>query len=469
MFHREIDPLESFRGRKVTVMGLGLFGGGRGVTEFLCERGAVVTVTDRRPPEDLAEAVAALEHLPIRWRLGRHEEADFRDADLVVPSPAVPRDAQLLAGCRRRGVPLDTEMNLFFKYCRGRICGVTGTNGKTTTTSLLGRILSAEWPSTRVGGNLGCSLLPRVTTIRPEDWIVLELSSFQLEDLAPLARRPEVSVVTNVSRNHLDRHGTYSAYCLSKREILRPGPHPNVAVLNAEDAAVRSWETSRDVVYFGRTGSVRPRASGVWADSETGEVRLRDRGGDETPLFVRDDLVLPGTFNLLNAAAAAAAAASIGVSAERICSSIRSFETVEHRLEPFHSAGGVRYLNDSIATTPESTVAALEALPGGIVLICGGAAGGERSYRRLGLAIARRTRATILIGETADEIEREIPRRPGGPMIARAENLETAVRAANAAARPGDAIVLSPAAASYDMFVNFEARGRRFKELARGR
>ena len=470
MFSTITQPLEWFRGRDVTVMGLGLFGGGKGVTEFLVKHGANVTVTDKRTREVLAPSIQELEHLPIRWVLEGHREEDFTRADLVIPNPAVPRNAPLLELARGRGVPLDTEMNLFFKYCPGKICAVTGANGKTTTTSLVGAMAKNEWPSARLGGNLGHSLLPAVEEIRPDDWVVLELSSFQLEDLSVLERRPEVSLVTNLSPNHLDRHGTYSAYCEAKREILKPGPFPNVAVLNGEDPLVRSWgRGSRRAIYFGRSAGVDPRADGAWIREahagKAGEVVLCSRGSS-TRLFEASKLSLVGKFNVLNAAGAAAAAWAMDVSPGNIARAIEEFRAVEHRLEPVVEIDGVEYLNDSIATTPESTIAALEALGPNAVVICGGSSKGC-SFRALGQTMARRARGVVLLGQTAQSIRESIPARAGGPEVRLAATIEDAVAQAREIARPGDRVILSPACPSFDMFINFVERGRKFKEIAR--
>ncbi len=453
----------------MTVMGLGLFGGGKGVTEFLCQHGANVTVTDLRQRDALAPVVNELAHLPVTWVLGEHREEDFLRADLVIPSPAVPRDTKLLQMCRQRGIPLETELNLFFKHTKGRICAVTGTNGKTTTTSLTGHLARRKWPETKVGGNVGRSLLPELNRIRENEWVVVEISSFQLEDLASIERRPDVAVVTNLSPNHLDRHGTYESYVEAKRVILESGGAPNVAILNAEDARVRSWKKTspRRTIYFGRTHRPLPRADGVWADLSSGFVYWCDRaaGHDASVLFERADLKLPGSFNLLNATAAAAAATVMGVAANVVPEGVRSFKTVEHRLEPCHEVNGVRFVNDSISTNPDSTLAALDALGPHMVLICGGARSGARDFSRLGRRIAQRTRAAVLIGETATEIEAEIPSRRGGPAIHRAANFEEAVAAACSLAAPGDSVVLSPACPSYDMFTNFMQRGDKFREL----
>ena len=466
-FSPDPRPLGWYRGRKVTVMGLGLFGGGRGAVDFLVRRGAEVTVTDLRPLEKLAPAVERSATLPVRWVLGEHREEDFAGADLVIVNPAVPRTAPLLARCRELGVPLETEMNLFFKHARGRLCAVTGSNGKTTTTSLIGAMARRRWPGTRVGGNLGLSLLPDAETIGAEEWVVLELSSFQLEDLAPLERRPEVSLITNLSPNHLDRHGSYEEYLRAKREIIARGPSPNVAVLCGEDAVLRSWamECPRRAVRFARTGDVIPRAEGVWIDETRGLVTAGANGARRL-LFESRDLRLRGRFNLLNAAGAAAAALAMGVEPREIRDAVREFRPVEHRLELFLERRGVEHYDDSIATTPESTIGALEALGPDVLLICGGSAKGC-DFRRLGAAIASGTKAVFLIGATAGAIEDAIrcARRPAE--IHRSGTLAAAVAAARATARPGDRILLSPACPSYDQFVNFEERGRRFKELCR--
>jgi UDP-N-acetylmuramoylalanine--D-glutamate ligase len=466
MFLKAIEPPASLAGRKVTVMGLGLFGGGEGATRFLCRHGAIVTVTDKRSRDVLEPTIAELKDVPVRWVLGEHREEDFTGADLVIPSPAVPRDAPLLELCRRRGIPLDTEMNLFFKHCAGRICAVTGSNGKTTTTTLVGAMASRRWPRTLVGGNLGRSLLPDVESIADGEWVVLEVSSFQLEDLASIERRPEISLVTNLSPNHLDRHRTYEAYVAAKREILRSSGPADTAVLNGEDALVRSWGGARrKTFYFGRANRVLPAASGVWIGADDAPVFLRD-GGAEVPLFEARDLALPGRFNLLNAAGAAAAAWAMGVDGRSIREAVHSFRAVEHRLEPVVEHEGVRYLNDSIATTPESTMAALEALGPNAVVICGGSSKGC-SFRALGHAIGRRARGAVLLGQTAEAIREHIPRRRGGPEVRMATSLEDAVMHARDIARPGDRVILSPACPSYDMFVNFVERGRRFKDIAR--
>ncbi|MEM7230993.1 MAG: UDP-N-acetylmuramoyl-L-alanine--D-glutamate ligase [Planctomycetota bacterium] len=479
MFSPITQPMSWFQEKRVTVMGLGSFGGGVGVAEFLCRAGAYVTVTDLKSEEVLKSSVEKLKDRPIRWVLGEHREEDFLEADLVVASPAIPRSAPLIKLCAEKKVPLETEMNLFFKYCRGRICAVTGSNGKTTTTSLLAEMAKKRWPNLRSGGNMGRSLLPEVSQIKDDEWVVLELSSFQLDDLASIDRRPEISIVTNVSPNHLDRHGDYLSYLEAKRRILEPpGERPGsrdatrgIAIINGDDAGLRDWAgwTKRAVWYFGQTSSVVPSARGVWVDvtMERGEEAVfRSQGSERVPLFSGSDLQLRGRFNLLNAAGASAAASCMGVEPKEILEALREFRPVSHRLELFHVDSGIEFFDDSIATTPESSIAALEALGPKVHLICGGSSKGC-SFDTLAEAIRRKAKCVYLIGSTATEIEDALLARPEAPPIDRAQNLKTAVATAKSVAQPGDRILLSPACPSYDQFENFVERGEEFKRMVR--
>ena len=476
MFTTERFPATWFQEKRITVMGLGSFGGGRGVAEFLCRRGAYVTVTDLKSADQLRESQRTLSHLPIRWVLGEHRDEDFLTADLVVASPAVPRTSPYLRRCVERGIPLETEMNLFFKYCRGSICGVTGSNGKTTTASLIAEMARRGPAKVYVGGNMGRSLLPDVDLIRPEDWVILELSSFQLEDMGPLDRRPDISVVTNLSPNHLDRHGDFVSYVRAKEEIVHPPTGDGqrgrgVAILSGDDPALRAWAhgTTRRVVFFGRTNEVTPRVDGVWWDVSrdgAGDV-WGDVAGKRHTLFAPSDLRLKGRFNVINAAGAAAAALEIGVPPDAIRKAVRDFRPVTHRLEHFLTHDGVEYYDDSIATTPESTIAALDALGPDVLLICGGSSKGC-SFDQLAESISRRAKCVFLIGSTADEIQDAmLAANRNAPPIDRSGTLEDAVESVRALAARGDRVVLSPACPSYDQFGNFEERGRRFKELVR--
>ncbi len=443
-----LRDLPKIRGARVTVMGLGLFGGGVGVTKYLVAKGATVTVTDQKSTHDLRESVAALDGLPVTLRLGGHREEDFRAADFVVASPAVPPESPWLA--MARGV--ETEMNLFFKLCRSRtIYGITGSNGKTTTTALIGEILRRGPRRVSVGGNIGGSLLEDVDGIVEDDVVVLELSSFQLENLDALERSPNVSVVMNLTPNHLDRHGTMEKYANAKRVIVKHQVAGDVRVLNADDEMVRAFAggTTR---WFSLKGAV----DGAWVEGE----RIHC-GSDVLDVSRRR---LPGWFNLQNMAAATAATARAFPgwrdAAERALS---EFAGVEHRLEFVGEFAGVKYYNDSIATNPESTLAALDTLPGPIVIILGGY-DKKLPFDALGKRVRETVRVAVLLGATADAIEKSIG---PGIEIVRAGSFDDAVSLAKSAAHTGDTVLMSPACASFDMFRNFAERGSRFKQLVR--
>jgi UDP-N-acetylmuramoylalanine--D-glutamate ligase len=490
-----------FANKRVTLMGLGLFGGGVGAARFLIRQGASLTITDLRSDQVLAESVEALKGLPIAFRLGEHREADFREADVVVVSPAVPRESPFLQMAREAGTTVVARDNLIFQWCPAPILGVTGSNGKTTTVSLIGAMFRRVHPGTIVGGNIGGSVLDQIEEIHADTPVILELSSFQLEDLQEIGMSPHVAVVTNLSPNHLDRHGTFEEYVRAKKGIIHHQRADDVAILNYDDPAVRLWagECPGKVIFF----SVRePLPEGVFVQDGRIVVRIDPasfaprrpqrtqrrpprkeptsessahsaRSAVRTPNGVAEDicgteeLILPGRHNVENALAATAAAWISGVGKGPIAEVLRSFEGVAHRLEFVREIQGVRYYNDSIATTPESVIAALDAFEGGIVLIAGGSDKGI-SFDRLADEIVRKAKAVVLIGTTASKIAARVEARRGSkdlPSVMRCDSLEEAVRHAQKWAQSGDVVLLSPACASYDMFRNFEDRGNRFKAL----
>lgn len=448
-----IRDLPALDGKRVTVLGLGLFGGGLGVTRFLIRQGARVTVTDAKTELELRESVEALKSLPVRLRLGGHDEADFRDADLVVVNPAVPETNPYLKLARA----LDTEMNLFFKLCPAKtILGITGSNGKTTTTTLVGEILKKHPTRTWVGGNIGVSLLESLPDIAPEHRVVLELSSFQLENLGAIRRSPRVGAVLNLSPNHLDRHVTMENYVAAKRQIVT---HPPIVtkVLNWDDAAVRGFAgaSAAETLYFSLKD--RPPA-GTYAHGEILEVD-----------GVRIDVSrrrIPGAFNLANMAAAATMTQPSVLGAwdwKSACEDVfNTFPGVEHRLEFVVEKNGVKYYNDSKATDAEATIAALETLPGPFVLILGGF-DKKTPWEDFAKVVSEKpVRAAVLLGQTAPAIEAALRATSRPPEIVRVADLQEAVRVP---ARPGETVLLSPACASWGMFRNFTERGAQFKAL----
>ena len=444
-------------GRRVLVMGLGLFGGGVGAVRFLCREGARVTVTDLRPAEALRESLRALETLPVVYRLGGHEAADFRAADLVVANPGVPRSSPFLKVAGKRGIPVTTEICLFAERCKAPVVGITGSSGKTTTTALVGEMMRRKAPRTMVGGNIGGSLLDRLEETTADTHVVLELSSFQLDRLADQKWSPQTAAITNFAPNHLDIHGSLEAYKRAKRQIIAHQGDGDVEVLNGDDPEVRQWSGNGRRVVFG----MQPAPGcDVYLDG----CHIRHRIGEsEKTICQANALALPGRHNLSNALAACAAALTCGVNEADIAAVLASFKGVPHRLERVAEIRGVTYFNDSIATSPDRTQVALSALPPGVVLIAGGYDKGL-AYGALGRQIGRRVSHLVLTGQTADAIAESVP--AGSPTrILRAGSLDDAVSEAARRAAPGSTVLFSPASASYDCFRNFTERGERFRQL----
>ncbi len=442
------------------MLGLGVLSGGVATARYFAARGADVTVTDLQPAETLRKSIDALSPWPIRYVLGEHREEDITGAELVVVGPGVPDDSPFLRLARDRGVPLTTEMNLVFECCRRPIIGITGSNGKTTTTRLIGALHRATDPGTLVGGNIGRAVLNELGEDITGSPVVLELSSFQLHRLAWIRRSPGTAVVTNLSPNHLDWHGTFDAYEKAKQHIVRYQASEDRVILNADDERLRGWASvcPGRVAWFSMNGPVE---TGCFL--RDGQVVFRDASG-ERDVCPADSLRLPGPHNQANLLAAATVACLDGIPVPVIRATVESFRGVEHRLEEVANIDGVGYYNDSACTTPASSVTALRAFDSPVVLIAGGYDKGM-TFDGMAEETLRRTRAVVLIGVTASAIE-DAFRRSGTtetPVIARADTLDDAVRQSAGLARPGDVVVLSPGCASYDMFTNFEERGQRFK------
>lgn len=451
-----------FAGCRVTVMGLGRFGGGVGVVNFLVERGAAVTVTDLLPAEDLHESLAAIDVDALEaLHLGGHVEKDFHAADAIVVNPAVRRDHPMLNVAREAGVPLTSEMNLFWQLRKGPVVGVTGSNGKSTTAALIHAILRADGWSVRLGGNIGGSLLPVVDDIGPNDWTVLELSSFQLHDLNRIPSSPEVAVVTNFAPNHLDWHGGVDEYRHAKQTIVRWQCPDGISVLNDDDPEISQWCFHGHCFRFGGRDTGKP---GVFRVRD--ELVLRDESGAATTTPVWSDLPLRGEHNLRNAMAAAAAAVALGVPATSIERGLRSFEPLPHRLQFVGECRGRRFYNDSLATTPESAIAALEAFEEPVVLLAGGSDKGV-DLSDFAACIAARAKAVALMGDTAEALGLLIAsqRTSERPVARECRSFEETFAWALEHSSAGDTILLSPGCASFGWFRNFAERGERFQRL----
>lgn len=461
-----------FRGRRVVVMGLGRFGGGIGVTRWLAGQGADVVITDLAQPEELAVSVSQLKDVPFDLVAGNHPVSLLDDCHLLVVSPAVDKNrSEFFREAVRRDLPWTSEMNLFLERCPARTVGVTGSLGKSTTAAMIAAALQCARRSgdlsgeVWLGGNIGRSLLEDLPAMGRGDAVVLELSSFQLEDLARLRRSPNVAVLTNLSPNHLDRHGTPEAYYEAKRNIIRfqaPG-EPFVAL--ADDPVASAWIAGRRGPLL--TFSLEPGGATISPARDQGLIGLRPEVGEPTPLFSADDLRVPGRHNLLNAMAAAGACVAVGSPAECIVEGLRSFAGLPHRLELVREYGGVRYYNDSKSTTPESTVVAVNAFDGRPVVLVGGY-DKKLPLDSLASVLADRAKAVICFGAARVRLRSAVERHrrePGGPSVKTVHDFRGGVNLARRLARPGDVVLLSPGCASYDQFHNYEERGDLFRRI----
>ncbi len=446
-----------FRDKRIVVMGLGRFGGGVDAAIYAAQQGGRVLVSDLAGPETLAHSLKDLQGFPsIEYCLGSHPEEAFISADVVVVNPAVPRDSSLLA--QAQNAAITTQINLFLDRCPATVIGITGSNGKSTTAALTAHLLesaaargSVPYGAVWLGGNIGNRPLLRcLPQMNAEDVVVLELSSFQTEMLASPGMSTKIALITNLTPNHLDRHGTFEDYCAAKETLFRlqsgTEADPSVSLFCREDVVGREWFEK----YRSRPGR-----------------RVGGYGADDVPEPLRKSFTPPGRANLNNLAGALAIVRCLGVAACQVEEGVATFRSLPHRLESVAEQANVRWFNDSIATTPESTMAALDALKEPKVLIAGGYDKGT-GFQDLGRHIVEKVKAVVLMGQTTGKIADAIAQAGGSPVkVERAVSLAEAVNLAARQAVPGDVVLLSPACASYDMFANFEDRGNEFSRLVR--
>jgi UDP-N-acetylmuramoylalanine--D-glutamate ligase len=440
------------RGKRVLVVGLARTGVAASI--FCAARGARVTATDSRGETEIGETIAKLKEAGVALELGSHREKTFLEQDLIVPSPGVPADEAHLQAARVKGITIWSEIELAYRFMRGRLIGITGSNGKTTTASLAEHILKTAGIETILAGNIGTPLIGCVDEMKDGTCTVAELSSFQLELIDTF--RPNIGVFLNLTPDHLDRHHTMEAYGAAKARLFENQTGEDAAVLNAGDAATTPYAPSLPRLYwFSRKQRV---AQGAYVRGE--EIVFRQDGTEET-LLKLPDIPLAGAHNVENVLAAAAAARLAGAPAAAIAKGVRSFAGVEHRLEFVAEIGGVRYYNDSKATNVDATLKALDAFPGRLLIILGGKDKGS-DYTVLQKPLREKAILALLIGAAAEKIENQIS---GSVALERAETLERAVETASHAAQRGDVVLLAPACASFDQFENYEHRGRVFKDL----
>ncbi len=442
------------KNKRVLVVGLGK--SGLAAAHFLQARGARVTVSDARPATLIADLPELLEH-DFMVEAGSHGLLTFRRQDLIVVSPGVPLTTPALTQVRALGAHIIAELELGAQFLKGEVVAVTGSNGKTTTTTLIGEILKAAGRPALVGGNIGRPVTALVDESTPESWSVLEVSSFQLETVE--AFKPKIAMVLNITPDHLDRHGTFEVYAGLKARITEFQTAEDFLVLNGEDKNCQmvAAKTKAQVFWF---STRRPIKQGAFVHGESILFVPRE-GAKPEPVMPVAEIPLAGAHNRENVLAAVCAARLAGVEAETIREAVGRFKAVEHRLEFVREAGGVRYYNDSKATNVDATLKAVEAFAGGVHLILGGKDKGS-DYRVLDPLLRERVKTVITIGSAAEKIERQLD---GVVKIERAETLERAVALAHEAAVAGDTVLLAPACASFDQFENYEQRGRVFKEL----
>ncbi|MBW8015392.1 MAG: UDP-N-acetylmuramoyl-L-alanine--D-glutamate ligase [Planctomycetes bacterium] len=449
----------SFKDKSVLVMGLGRFGGGVDSAIFAAKAGAKVVVTDMADEDTLSDALEKLSPYDITYHLGNHLGDDFdgtSDTDIVIVNPAVRPDNKFVRLAENAGITVTSQIELFFEMCPAKIVGITGANGKSTTTAITAHILEGAVKPARklwLSGNIGNRpLLDILDQVGSDDIVVLEISSFQAEQLGRSKKAPHISVITNLTPNHLDRHGTFEEYCKAKKAIFEfqqiGGDEAAVSIFNAEDPVTNGW--------FEKYSAESGRISHAYKAS--------DVGAELAGVFR-----LAGEMNLSNLAAALAVADHFEIDKDRLLKAVSTFKSLPNRLELIAEYDGVKWYDDSIATTPDSAVAALKAFNQPKIIIAGGY-DKRLGFDEFGKVIAEKAKAAILIGQTADAISSAI--HDAGKRNVHVEivgSMEDAVIRASKLSKPGDVVLMSPACASYDMFDNYKQRGEVFAEAVRRR
>lgn len=446
-----------FNGKKVLILGAAI--SGIGVARILAGGGAAVTLSDAKTADKLKHDISGLQAAGVQLALGRQDEKLLDGVDILVLSPGVSIYIPLVAAAQSRGIVVMSEIEVAYRLTKAPILAITGTNGKTTTTTLTGEILKAAGKEVAVGGNIGQALSVEARSVGKDGIVVAEISSFQLEGV--IAFRPHIAAILNLTPDHIDRHRDLATYKATKERVFARQTAEDYIILNYDDPAVREMggRAPSQVVYFSRLAKL---PTGVFVDDGVIKIAWQGETLDIVPV---DALKIPGAHNVENALAACAAAYFAGARPKDMAAVLSAFPGVEHRIEPVATIKGVTWYNDSKATNPESSIKALEAFPAHLILI----AGGRDKNTDLGefMSLIRdKVDHLILIGEAAARFA-EAAERHGVKSISHAADFPAAVSLAHSLARPPQLVLLSPACASYDMFNNYEERGRVFKDLVR--
>jgi len=444
------------KGKRALVVGLGK--SGIASAQFLATRGARVTVSDTRSQSELKNQIPALLERGIAIETGGHGERTFQNQDLIVVSPGVPSNVPQLVQARAQGIPVIGEIELAARFLKGKIVAITGSNGKTTTTTLCGDLIASASKRTLVGGNIGTPVILLVDDSTDDTFDVIEVSSFQLETIETF--HPHIAVVLNITPDHLDRHGTLEAYTAAKARIFENQTSSDYSVLNLDDpgsATLRS-KTSGQLCWFTRKQSLSGNQMGAFVREN--EIFWRDGKTDEQVMPV-SEIPLKGAHNLENVLAAVSVGRLCGCDAKSIRNAVRKFKAVEHRLQHIATIGGVEYYNDSKATNVDATIKAIESFPGNIHLILGGK-DKDSDYTLMNDLLRQRVKRVYTIGAAADKIRSHVQ---SAVEVLPCGTLANAIERAHDLARSGDIVLLAPACSSFDQFENYEHRGRTFRAL----
>lgn len=447
----------NLKSKNVLVIGLAVTG--VPLVNALCKLGANVVVNDLKKEEDLTDSIRLLSNLNVNYILGKHPETieSLGHLDLVVVSPGVPLDIPFIDQIKNKGIEIIGEIELAYRLSKGHIVAITGTNGKTTTTALVGEIFKNAGRTTHVVGNIGVAFISKALETNEDDVIVIETSSFQLESIVDF--QPEVGAILNLTPDHLNRHKTMENYQEAKFNLFKNQVANNVAVINYDDLTLRDRSKTLEAtkIYFSRKTLLK---EGIFVDNEK-IVFIKD--GEKRDVISIDEIYIPGKHNLENALAATAIALSLNVDIEVIKDTLKTFKGVEHRIEPVDIINGVKFINDSKATNSDAAIKALEAIDTPILLLAGGLDKGIEFDDFIN-AFNGKVKHMFVYGETAQTLL-ETAKRLNFNYVTKVENLEDAVKSAYSLSTNGDTILLSPACASWDMYENFEMRGKHFKEI----
>ncbi|MBU2025163.1 MAG: UDP-N-acetylmuramoyl-L-alanine--D-glutamate ligase [Patescibacteria group bacterium] len=455
------------KNKKVTIMGLGLQGSGVSAAKFFYKQGAKIIITDIKPGERLKSSMEKLEKFKgIKYVLGQHRPEDFTKVNLVIKGPGVPGNSKYLEMARRNEVLIDTEAGVFFEMVKSPVVGVTGTRGKSTTTQLVYEIFKTAGQKALLGGNISNKpLLDILEQVKKNYWIVVELSSFQLEGIEQHKKSPKIAVVTNLMKDHLNRYDNTEDYHKAKETIVRYQTSDDYAVLNYDDEKLREWASRvKSKVWFfsmNRLGGSRV----VFVSEGRIWIKVKE---EQEELIELNKIKIIGKHRIYNIMAAAAAALAAGIKLTDIKKAVESFKGLEHRLEVIEEKDGVIYVNDTTATTPEAAVNALDSFKSSVFLIAGGSDKGL-DFNDMAKKIIEKVKGLILLpGKGTDRLvkflRKNIPEEIGEYEFKTADNMEQAVRMAASEAGPGEVVLLSPGCASFGMFENEFERGEAFKQ-----